>query len=248
MNECEFTELGLPVGAAMPGWTGRPVPPRSPMTGRFCRLEPLDPAQHGDDLHAANAADTEGRMWTYLPYGPFADASAYRAWLDSVAPGQDPLFFAIVPALSGRASGLASYLRLDPENGVIEIGHLACAPSLQRTPATTEAIFLMLERVFDLGYRRCEWKCHGLNRASRVAAQRLGFSYEGTFRQLRIVKGRTRDTAWFSILDREWPALREAYRRWLDPANFDADGRQRAALSTLTAPLLSARDPAGGAA
>jgi RimJ/RimL family protein N-acetyltransferase len=153
----------------------------------------------------------------------------------AVCLGDDPLFFAIVDAKTGRAVGLASYLRIDPRVGSIEVGHLRFSSLLQRTPAATEAMALMMRRAFELGYRRYEWKCDALNAPSRAAAERLGFEFEGIFRQARLNKGRNRDTAWFSILDREWPALRPAFERWLDPANFDANGKQRARLSELTA-------------
>jgi RimJ/RimL family protein N-acetyltransferase len=210
------------------------------MRGRLCRLEPLDPARHGDDLHRAYALDTDARHWTYLPYGPFADREAYRQWLESVWRGDDPLFFAVVDA-TGGVVGVASYLRIDPGNGSIEVGHLRFSSLLQRKPAATEAMYLMMRRAFELGYRRYEWKCDALNAPSRAAALRLGLSYEGIFRQAMVIKGRNRDTAWFAATDRDWPALDAAFRRWLDPANFDAAGRQRVRLSDLTAPLLAAR-------
>lgn len=230
----------FPLGPLVPQWTPPPVPPREALDGRFCRLEPLTEA-HAPDLWAANARDTDGGMWTYMAYGPWDQESDYRTWVAESARSSDPLFFAIVDRSSGRAVGVASYLRLDPRNGVIEVGHLAYSPLLQRTPAATEAMYLMMARIFALGYRRYEWKCHALNAPSRAAAQRLGFSYEGLFRQAAVVKGRSRDTAWYAIIDGEWPALRAAYERWLDPGNFAADGRQRVALSALTAPLLAAR-------
>lgn len=204
------------------------------MDGRYCRVEPLDPERHAHDLWSANADDAEGRMWTYLSVGPFAEEAAYRAWLDQVAPGDDPVFYTIVDARIGQAVGLASYLRIDPANGVIEVGHLQFSPRLQRTPAATEAMYLMMRRAFDeLGYRRYEWKCDSLNAPSRAAAERYGFRFEGLFRQAVVYKGRNRDTAWFSIVDTEWPAVRDAFQHWLDPANFDTDGRQRHRLSDL---------------
>ena len=227
------TPQGQPVGFPVPGWTPRPRPPRRPMAGRYCRLEPLDPARHGPDLFAANAAD-DGRMWTYLPVGPFDGEAAYRRWLESVAGGDDPLFHAVVDVAGGRAVGLCSYLRVDPPNGVIEIGHLQFSPRLQRTPAATEAMFLLIRRAFDeLGYRRMEWKCDSLNAPSRAAAARLGFRFEGIFRQAVVYKGRNRDTAWYSIVDSEWPSRRAAGERWLEATNFDAAGRQIARLADL---------------
>jgi len=201
------------------------------MEGRFCRLEPLDPALHTVPLHSANSMDSEGRMWTYLPYGPFGSLDSYRAWTEEMSRRADPLFFAILDRATSRAVGLASYLRIDPAAGSIEVGHLNYSPLLQRTPAATEAMFLMMDRAFHLGYRRYEWKCDALNGPSRAAAQRLGFSFEGIFRQAVVVKGRNRDTAWFSVIDSEWPALKSAFQRWLDPVNFDQHGRQRERLA-----------------
>ena len=211
------------------------------MEGRLARLEPLDAAAHADALHAANAADAEGRMWTYLPYGPFESAAAYRAWVAWAQSGDDPQFFAIVERASGRPLGVASYLRIDRAMGVIEVGHLSYAPALQRHTASTEAMYLMMRRVFDeLGYRRYEWKCDSLNAPSRRAAIRLGFTFEGIFRQAVVVKGRNRDTAWFSIIDAEWPAIRDGFERWLAPRNFDDHGRQRRRLEDCRQDLGSA--------
>ncbi len=204
------------------------------MVGRFCRVEPLDPARHAADLFAANRADAEGRIWTYLPYGPFASLEDYTAWMEQTCRGDDPLFHAIVDKASGKASGVASYLRITPAQGVIEVGHINYSPALQRTPAATEAMYLMMARVFDeLGYRRYEWKCNALNEGSRRAALRLGFSFEGIFRQALVTKGRNRDSAWFSILDSEWPAAKAAFQAWLDPANFDDSGKQKRGLKDL---------------
>jgi RimJ/RimL family protein N-acetyltransferase len=232
-----FNELGQPIGFPLSHWTVCPRPPRSAMEGRFCIVEPVDPARHAADLHAANSLDREGRNWTYLPYGPFDRIEDYRLWLDRASAGDDPLFHAIIERRSSRAAGVASYMRIDPAGGVIEVGGINYAPPLQRTPAATEAMYLMMRRVFDeLGYRRYEWKCDALNAPSRAAAQRLGFQYEGTFRQATVYKARNRDTCWFSILDSEWPALKARFERWLDPANFDAQGRQRLNLATCIEP------------
>jgi RimJ/RimL family protein N-acetyltransferase len=206
------------------------------MHGRLCRVEPLDFQRHADELYAANQMDSAGRMWTYLGVGPFVDIESYRAWLAELPTSQDPLFFAIVDEASQRAIGLASYLRIDPANGVIEVGNLQFSPLLQRTTLATEAMFLMMRRAFDeLGYRRYEWKTDHFNAASRAAALRLGFTFEGIFRQAVVYKGRNRDTAWHSIVDSEWPRLKAAFVRWLEPANFDTRGRQRVSLSSLTA-------------
>lgn len=235
MTETNF--LGQPVGLPVAGWTPRPRPAARTMTGRWCRLEPLDPARHAEDLDLANSADEQGRMWTYLGYGPFGQLGTYRRWAEEVAGGQDPMFFAILAGEPLRAAGVAAYLRVQPEDGSIEVGHLAFSPGLQATTPATEAMALMMANVFDeLGYRRYEWKCNSLNAPSRRAALRLGFVYEGTFRQATVVRGRNRDTSWFSVTDTEWPRLKEAFRRWLDPANFGPDGRQRVPLSSLTGP------------
>jgi RimJ/RimL family protein N-acetyltransferase len=225
-----INHLGQPIGFPLPGWTPPPPPPRDPLAGRYCRVEPLDPRRHAAELFEANKLDVEGRMWTYLAVGPFATLDSYLEWMHASCGGGDPLFHAIVDASTGRAAGVASYLRIEPKNGSIEVGHLAFSPLLQRTPAATEAMYLMMRRAFELGYRRYEWKCDALNAPSRAAAERYGFTFEGIFRQATVYKGRNRDTAWYSVLDREWPALEAAFARWLDPANFDADGRQRTRL------------------
>jgi RimJ/RimL family protein N-acetyltransferase len=226
--------LSQPIGYPLPDWSPRPRPSRAPIEGRTCRIEPIDVERHAADLFEANALDREGRNWTYLAYGPFADLGGYRAWMTSACLGDDPLFHTIVDRASGRAVGVASFLRIDPPAGVIEVGHINYSPRLQRAPAATEAMYLMMRRVFDeLGYRRYEWKCDALNTPSRAAAERLGFRFEGIFRQATIYKKRNRDTAWYSIVDKEWPALKAAFERWLDPKNFDSEGRQRARLSAL---------------
>lgn len=229
--------LGQPIGDPVPGWMPRPRPGRSPMVGRTVRLEPLTVADHARSLFEAVSADVEGGMWTYLAVGPFGDDRAgFDKWIAQCETSEDPLFYAVVELASGRCLGYASYLRIEPAVGVIEVGHITMSPALQRTVMATETMYLMMARVFDeLGYRRYEWKCDSLNAPSRAAADRLGFRYEGLFRQATLYKGRNRDTAWFSILDSEWPALRAAFARWLDPANFDAEGRQRESLSDLTA-------------
>ncbi len=234
--EHETNTLGQPVGVPVPDWTPRPRPAREALTGRFCRVEPLDADNHARSLYEGDQLDRDGVSWTYMPYGPFAAFSDYQDWAAASQVSEDPLFFAIVDQASGTPVGIASYLRIDPTNGVIEIGHLHFSPLLQRTPAATEALFLLMDRAFQLGYRRLEWKCHALNAASRRAAQRLGLTFEGIFRQAIVVKGRNRDTAWYSALDGEWPALRRAFVRWLDPGNFGPDGTQIEALSALTSP------------
>ena len=208
-------EFGQPIGSPLPGWSPPPRPPREPMTGVFCRLEPIDPARHADALFAAKTSGGGAEQWTYLPYGPFQTAAGYRAWMESQCLGDDPLFFAVIDPGDEQPAGVASYLRITPAGGTIEIGHLHFAPRLRRSPSATEAIYLMMKRAFALGYRRVEWKCDALNAPSRAAARRLGFSFEGVFRRATVYKGRSRDTAWFALIDRDWPAVRANLERWL---------------------------------
>lgn len=223
-----------PLGEIVVDWQEPPFPARGVLQGRFCRLEPLDVSKHAEQLFAANALDSHGANWTYLPYGPFESFAEYRAWLEQQSSMRDPLFFAIVDSTSGEAIGVASYLRISPSSGSIEVGHLNFSPKLQRTPAATEAMFLMMRHAFELGYRRYEWKCDSLNDPSRQAALRLGLSFEGIFHQATVRKGRNRDTAWYAAIDKEWPALCTAFDRWLSPSNFDEQGHQRVSLSSLT--------------
>ena len=233
MEPPQVNQLGQPIGESVPAWRPRPRPPRTAMEGRFCRVEPLDPPRHADDLFAAKQLDTSGRNWTYLFSEPPPDAAAYRRWADEAATRDDPFFHAIVDVRSGKAVGVAAYMRLQPEMGVIEVGNIHFSPLLQRSPLATEAMYLMMRRVFDeLGYRRYEWKCDCLNAPSRRAAERLGFTYEGIFRQAVVYKGRNRDSAWYSVIDKEWPQLRAAFEGWLDPGNFDAEGRQKRSLTS----------------
>lgn len=201
------------------------------LTGAWARLEPLG-SEHAAALHAANAANDA--IWRWMPYGPFADAAAYGAWLAAVAGKADPRFFAVIDRASGQPAGVAALMRIDPAMGVIEVGHVCFSPALQRTPAATEAISLLAEWVFGAGYRRFEWKCDAANAPSRRAALRFGFAFEGVFRQAAIVKGRNRDTAWHAMTDGDWQEIGPAHRAWLDPGNFDAEGRQRRALGALT--------------
>jgi RimJ/RimL family protein N-acetyltransferase len=213
-----------------------PRPERAPHQGAFVRLEPLDAKIHGDELWAVAGDPAAERTWDYLGYGPWTDKEQYFDWLRTQQASDDPLFFAIRNLASGKAAGVGTFMRITPEAQSIEIGHLWFSPRLQRTPAATEAIFLMLRHAFDdLGYRRMEWKCNALNAASRRAARRFGFTFEGIFYQAAIVKGRNRDTAWYSILDGEWPAIRVNFESWLSPDNFDEHGNQRRALADLNA-------------
>ncbi|MEL7543877.1 MAG: GNAT family protein [Pseudomonadota bacterium] len=232
--------LGQPLGARVDDWQPPARPPRTPMEGRTCRVEPLDPARHGAALFTAYESASDDANWTYLPYGPFEAEAHYLDWLEAECTGDDPHFHAVIDLESEQPVGVASYLRIAPDAGSIEVGHIHFSPKLQCTVASTEAMFLMMQRAFALGYRRYEWKCNALNAPSRRAAQRLGFSYEGVFRQAGVYKGRNRDTAWYAMIDAEWPRLHAAFEAWLDPANF-VDGVQQVSLTSLTAPILVAR-------
>jgi RimJ/RimL family protein N-acetyltransferase len=227
---------GQPIGPDVPGWEARPWPPRTAMVGRHCRIDPVDPARDAADLFEAYAEAPDDRDWTYLATERPATPAAFRTHLDGLAQSADPFHHTITDLATGRPVGTAALMRIDPANGVIEIGWINSTRRLQRTVASTEAMFLFMARVFDeLGYRRYEWKCDSRNAPSRAAAARLGFQFEGIFRQAAVAKGRSRDTAWFSILDGEWPALRGAYEAWLRPGNFDAEGRQVERLADLIA-------------
>ena len=208
----------------------RPAPGRVTLAGRYARLEPLDPHRHGADLHAASFASGATDRFRYLPDVP-ADAVGYRAWLEATAASADPLTFAVVDAATDRCGGRQALLRVVPEHGVVELGHVLWGPAIARTRVATEAFLLAAAYAFDeLGYRRLEWKCDAENGASRRAAARFGFAYEGTFRQHMVTKGRNRDTAWYAIVDGDWPERRAALESWLAPTNFDPDGRQRSRL------------------
>jgi RimJ/RimL family protein N-acetyltransferase len=220
-----MAEAELPIGSPV-DWSPVPAPEKRPLQGAYVRLEPVDPARHAADLFALSQGATA--LWTYLGYGPFSDLPSFRAWLEGCAKETDPIFHAIIDGATGRASGMASFMRITPAMGVIEIGHIWFAPVIQKTRQATEAIFLMMRHVFDdLGYRRLEWKCDALNAASRRAAARFGFAFEGVFRQHMIYKKRNRDTAWFGMTDGDWPRVKAAFERYLAPENFDAAGRQQ---------------------
>ena len=232
-----------PQGQRVTDWTPPPHPPAGlTLTGTHVRLDPLEADDHAADLFAAFSGHDS--LWEYMPYGPFSSASAYHRWVKDHQGRDDPVFFALRDTTTGHALGIAAFLRIAPQAGSIEVGHICLSPGLQRTPAATEAMFLMMDWAFSVGYRRYEWKCNALNLPSRRAAQRLGFSYEGIFRNHMVVKGRNRDTAWFSVIDSEWPALREAFAAWLLPANFDVNGRQRERLSDLSQLVRAGSDPA----
>jgi RimJ/RimL family protein N-acetyltransferase len=224
--ETVYNHLGQPLGAPLPNWVAPPFPTHESMLGRICRLEPLSWETHGSELYEAFTIDKEDRMWTYLPVGPFSSKQEFGAWVDEVSEKTDPQFYAIIDMNAGKAVGIGSLMRIAPGYGCIEVGFLAFSPLLQRTTAATEAMYLMMRRIFELGYRRYEWKCNALNLPSRIAAERLGFTFEGIFRQAVVVKGRNRDTAWYSIIDSEWPAIKTSFEQWLDPANFDINGHQ----------------------
>jgi len=223
-------DLGQPIGFPVPDWSGAPAPMHTSMLGRTVRLEPLSVTAHGADLAEAYACDSDGRMWTYMPAGPFnADPDGLENWLSTCEKSEN-MFYAIVSISSGKALGHVSHMRIVPANGVMEVGNVTMSPALQGTIMSTEAQFLLMQKCFGLGYRRYEWKCDALNAPSRKAAERLGFTFEGIFRQALVYKGRNRDTAWFSILDADWPHLREAFTSWLDPSNFDAGELQKKTL------------------
>jgi RimJ/RimL family protein N-acetyltransferase len=215
-------------------WSPARPPTRSAIDGNLVRLEVLDPERHAVSLFTSSHVPGAEDLWQHLPYGPFAGQDEFTAWLEQRAASADPLFYAVVDWESMRAVGMASFMRVKPDNGVIEIGHIWFAPELQRTRKATEAIYLLAKTAFDeLGYRRLEWKCDSLNMPSRRAADRFGFTFEGIFRQHMIVKGRNRDTAWFSMTDGEWPSRKAAFEAWLSPENFDENGRQRQSLVEL---------------
>ncbi len=229
--ETRTNELGQPLGDKLDHWKPCALPERMVIKGKYCRLEPLDPALHAEQLYEAFIEDTQEANWTYLPYGPFKKFADFKVWLDAIYVSNDPLFFTVIDNASSFAVGLASFLRIDPLNGVIEVGHIHFSSTLQKTVMATEAMYLMMKHVFDeLGYRRYEWKCDSCNQGSKKSALRLGFKFEGIFRQATIYKGRNRDTAWFSILDKEWPALKLAFENWLDTTNFDEQGLQKRSL------------------
>ncbi|MCF5653633.1 GNAT family protein [Pseudomonas poae] len=210
----------------LPDWKGVPAPAVQQLDGRFIHLEKLDPAQHGDDLFdALQGPGADPRLWDYLPYGPFPERGAFDAWLSNHAAHSDPYFFSVIDRTSGRAQGLISLMSIVPEHGRIEIGHVTFGAPMQRSPKSTEAVYLLARHAFDLGYRRLEWKCNNANDRSRYAAERLGFSFEGVFRQHSVIKGHNRDTAWFSIIDAQWPKVGAGFKAWLSEANQAGAGQ-----------------------
>lgn len=232
----------MQLGKTVQGWT-MPERPNAPkLLGKYAQLELLNPDAHAAEIHRANSVDDA--IWDFLPYGPYTSAAGYHRWVRDITAGNDPVFYAIKNLESGHFEGVASYLRINPEAGSIEVGHINYSKPLQRSRAATEAMFLMMQWAYEAGYRRYEWKCNALNMGSRRAAERFGFSYEGIFRQAAIIKGRNRDTAWYASIDSEWPALKAAFATWLAPENFDTSGKQKESLSDLTRLVRTLDDPA----
>lgn len=223
-------------GEVVSGFKVPPHPKGISINGKLVSIKPLIANEFAEELFMANALDKEGINWEYLPYGPFENLSDYIDWIQSFEEHNDPVFFAIISKKLKKAIGIASYLRINPNDGLIEVGHINYSPLLQRTTEGTEAMFLMMQWAFDNGYRRYEWKCNALNMRSRKAAQRLGFSYEGVFRQMTISKGRNRDTAWFAIIDKDWQVIQKCFHQFLSDINLDE--KSKYSLSSLTKPLL----------
>jgi len=218
---------GQPIGFPVTDWVAATVPSHEQMEGLYTRVAGVVDTSACESLFNAYLNDTKGLNWTYLPYGPFIKLSDFNTWFEQTCFGDDPLFHVVYDKSSHNAVGLASLMRIKPIAGSIEVGHIHFSPLMQRSKMATEAMYLMMKRVFDeLGYRRYEWKCDALNEPSKRAAQRFGFTYEGTFRQALIYRQRNRDTAWFSITDKEWPVIKAGFEAWLQPGNFDSKGKQ----------------------
>jgi RimJ/RimL family protein N-acetyltransferase len=242
-----INEYLQPIGLPVPDWKGAQLPGREPLVGRYCRIEPVDVERHVRDLYEAYSSAEDGRDWTYLAVGPFQSLEAYREHLTKAAALTDPMHHAVIDLATGKAIGTLALMRIDPPNGVIEVGHVTYSPRLKRTRIASDAMALLMKYVFeDLGYRRFEWKCDSLNAPSRVAALRYGFKFEGIFRQAIVTRGRNRDTAWFSVIDSEYPAVRDGFAQWLDERNFDAEGNQRKRLADLIAQRQALAAEAGG--
>ena len=229
-----LNEFQQPIGDPVTGWQPRERPARVTIEGQFCRIEPIDLDRHATDLFEAYGSAADGRDWTYLFAEPFTDFAAFREYLAKAAASSDPFHYAVIDRASGKAVGTFALMRIEPVHGVIEVGSVTFSPRLKQTPVSTEAQYLLMRYVFDeLGYRRYEWKCDSLNAPSRKTALRLGFQFEGIFRQAIVYKGRNRDTAWFAVIDQDWPLVKAAFEKWLSTENFDADGKQRASLASL---------------
>lgn len=248
MTETRYDAAGLPIGEEVDRASAK-RPARTTMTGRYVSVVPLDPAAHAQTLYAGTHGADREALWLYMSEGPFADLAAFRDYLDKRARSDDPLSFSIIDNATKQAVGHASYMRITPEHRVIEVGNIFYTPSIARQRGATEAMYLMARHVFqELGYRRYEWKCNALNAPSRRAALRLGFSFEGIFLQHMIQKGRNRDTAWYSMLDGEWPSYQATYEQWLSPENFDHKGGQRRPLGEFLRPVRAKGLSPGGAA
>ncbi|MBX3709991.1 MAG: GNAT family N-acetyltransferase [Gammaproteobacteria bacterium] len=220
-------QFGQLLGHLVENWIPCQRPAKTLIQGRYCILEPIEINKHAVKLFDVLAIDNQGESWTYLPYGPFDTINEFKNWLAETMSDNDTLLYAILDVKTKEPIGISGYLRMNPEHGVIEIGHLHFSALLKQTPLATEAIYLMLRHAFDeLKFRRCEWKCNDLNEPSRRAAERFGFTFEGIFRQSYVFKNRNRDTAWFSMIDSEWEAIKEKFERWLHPNNFEANGKQ----------------------
>lgn len=229
MNKNTFDQA---IGESIAGWQEKQFPSCNLLLGRLCRLERLSPKHHAQDLFTTLCARQFDKNWTYLPYGPFADYDSFNQWLSASAQLEDPLFFSVIDEATNQAVGLVSYLRVDPKVGVAEVGHIHFSSKIQQTAIASESMYLMMQYLFDeLGYRRYEWKCDSLNAPSKKAALRLGFEYEGTFKQATIYKNRNRDTAWYAIIDKQWPAIKQSFQVWLDVNNFDDEGCQQTKLA-----------------
>jgi RimJ/RimL family protein N-acetyltransferase len=227
------------VSEDLKNWQPRPRPERKVLEGRYVRLEPLSADQHGDGLFEASSVADADRRFRYLFDYPPETRADFQPWLEKAEASEDPLFFAVIDKASDKVAGRQTLMRIDPAFGVIEIGNIYWGPLIAQKPAATEAQFLFAKYAFDLGYRRYEWKCNNANEPSKRAAERFGFQFEGVFRQHLVVKGENRDTAWYSIIDKEWPLVRQAYDEWLDPSNFDAEGRQKRRLEDIRAALAA---------
>jgi RimJ/RimL family protein N-acetyltransferase len=230
----QINQFGQFLGDRIDNWTACQRPKKRILQGQYGILEPMNIAKHSCMLYDALTFDNQGESWTYLPYGPFATLKEFQGWLVTLIKNKDTLLYAIINAQTKQVIGMVSYINIRPEHGVIEIGDVHFSTLLKRTPLATEAIYLLLHQMFEeLQYRRCEWKCNSLNKASQYAAERFGFKFEGIFRQHYVFKSRNRDTAWFSILDSEWDGLKKKFEKWLNSNNFDSLGHQITRLSEI---------------
>ncbi len=229
----ETTTHQQALGFSMENWSSRIQPNKALIKGDYCILQRLNQKLHSKELYTAFQQDSSEQIWTYLPYGPFKNFEEFDLWVKEKEQSNDPLFYTILNTESNKAIGYISFMRIQPAHGVLEIGHVVFSPELQKTTAATEVIYVLLNYAFtELGYRRVEWKCDALNEKSGKAALRFGFTFEGIFRQALVYKNRNRDTAWYSIIDAEWPSIKAAYQNWLSPNNFDQNGKQIQPLQT----------------